>query len=171
MHPSSDIERLMADLGSRDRKVALSAADLLGGACEREGHAALIEALADPSKQHFAALGVHEGRVQDALPHLLQLIKDPSNLGKTGTYVFALEALDCRTIGEDLFDIMFVQGYESHISASRILDEQKFSFDDKSRNRILNRWELIQKDPSTCPDFEDKRKDIEALVHRYLASK
>ena len=171
MHPLRNIEDLKADLGSNDREVALKAAGLLATAHGPEGQTALVEALSDLDTRHVAALGVHEGRVQAALQPLLQLIKDPSNFNTTGTLVFALESLDCGDIIEELFDIMFTQSYESHISASQILNEQTFAPSEETRKRILDKWDVIVQDPSVCPDFGSKQKDIDALIQRLLPSK
>ncbi|HAC26033.1 MAG TPA: hypothetical protein DCE81_14055 [Cytophagales bacterium] len=69
------------------------------------------------------ALVLSDLKAQVAVPALITAIKDPANVGQTGTLMFALQQLDCEKFFMDFIDVLIHGNYENREMALNLIEK------------------------------------------------
>ena len=167
-----EIETLKSNIFSNDWELVKASANRLakiGGDIVVTFLISLLK-LNDAGIRNRAALALEELSDQRALEPLLEAIFKKENHNYNGTLVFALESLDCSNKLKEIFTILFHESYEAKISASAILSEQTFEFNEQDLLDIKQMWDNCKLNPENCPDFDnDEVRDlIQINVDSYL---
>ena len=168
----AEFEKLKKNILSKDHDIAISSSDRLAEIGGDEVVDFLISLL-KASEQHtrnYAALALREIADNRALDPLLNAIFKKENHNHNQTLVYALETLDCSNHLVEIFKILFYESYVGKISASKILDEQIFSFTKQDLLTIEMMWEDCKLNPEKHFLLsEETILDIQNSVDGYLA--
>ncbi len=101
-----------------------------------------------------------------AIMPLLEAIKKTSNKGYVGSFVYALQKHDCKSLFIPLIEITLNSTYEGQSHALEILSRQKF---DVSKGEILRADKMIEdylKSEHKCADYEILIKELRRYIKR-----
>lgn len=85
----------------------------------------------DINLKNALALSLGDLKADEAVPLLMKLIRDPENENKRGSFVYALQNLDCREYLSDFVEMICTGNYEVCVHAydifGSIIDDTSFS--------------------------------------------
>jgi len=175
MTANKEIETLKGKISSGDWDVMTAATNRLFEIGGQENINYLIGLLNDSNSKvrNAAALTFRENRYNEALEPLLTSINKKENKGYTGTMVYALESLDCKSKLKELFNILFDKNsYEVQYHILTILDEQIFEFTNADLQEIKTKWDELKCDWNRLNNLDkanQKDYDIDdTLIQSYV---
>ena len=164
MDINSRIEQAKKDILSDDWKVQNQASNLLSENSSVEIREFLISLLNSirPDVRNVAALTIRDIKDDDAVISLFAAIFKKENYGTTGTFVYALQTLNCSKYLKELFQIIFHYNYEPQVLAGHILEEQQFIYTKEDIAGIVEGWNKVKENKKG-----DERVFIQDIVDRF----
>lgn len=107
----------------------------------------------DPIIRNELALALRDMRAHEAVDSIIDLISDPKNKGYTGTLVFALQKLNCKSKFLELIYIFTEGGYETSLMVLPILNKNLRRLSSTQKRIALRLLEF-----SKINSVEDKEK-------------
>ena len=168
------IESIMIDLISPDYQQAQRAMAEIIHEPTPEAVRMICELLSsrDASVRARAASIVRELRMQEALPFLLDAIRDKRNEGNRGSLVYALQKLDCRAQFSFLFELVTTaNNYEIESHALSILSGQVFDVTAQDLEIAEERLQVFrQLHVDSRPELRDLAMRLDRILHALVTS-
>lgn len=149
MVKKNDFEKNVLALQSADLNVVESAIKLLGFSRNRRAVPilmAMLEDAKDVNIKNALALSLGNLKANDAVPLLIKLIKAPENKNRVGSFVYALQSLDCKKYFLDIVDLICTGNYEVYDHALQVFES---TIDDVSYNDKLAAKQALEKQKRT----------------------
>ncbi len=156
------LSRLVSDLKSVDPEIFDPAIDDLVKRGGDDVFDVLIPLLksGDSRFRHRAAIALRELGDSRAIGPLIEAIEDPAHAGYNGTFIYALQTMNCSKLFSFLFDLAFHQSYEVRSMALMVLQEQGFCV---SRNEVDDSTRTLEKYANDKPDDDEAQWRVREL--------
>jgi HEAT repeat protein len=134
----------------------------LGKSADRRAVPILMNMLSeekDINLKNALALSLSDLKADEAVPLLMKLIKDPEHENKRGSFVYALQNLDCREYFFDFVEMICTGNYEVYCHAydifESIVDDANFSKKLEAKEALENQRQIeLAKPPSNHPKYD-----------------
>jgi HEAT repeat protein len=158
----SEFDENVSALKSTDLEVVENAVRKLGYSRDARAIPILMEMLSsekDINVKNAVALSLGDLRANEAVPVLIGLIKEPENKNRRGSFVYALQNLDCRQYFLDIVDLICTGNYEvcDHAFAifESIVDEASFSDKLRAKGKLEDQEKIERTQPaSKRPEYD-----------------
>lgn len=159
---NKEFKKTVARLQSSDKDEVENVIRELGNSHDKRAIPILMDMLLDENNINILnalALSLGDLRAQEALPLIMSYIQDPKNKNKNGSFVYALQNLDCKDYFLDVVDMICSGHYEVYHSAFDIFESivDEVSFADKmiALDRLKKQKEIESiKPPSKHPEYD-----------------
>ena len=120
----------------------------------------------DRKVQSSSAVALRSIADNRAIKPLLEAIKNPANRNYTGSFVYALQTLDCSKLLPTLILLALYGSYEVQNHALTIITEQSFKTTKKEINILRQMIKKYLKNKNKCEDYEILVNDLERHLLR-----
>lgn len=156
------IEEVILDLKSQNLETVENAIKELGQLKDKRVIPVLMKMLSVEKNIHIKnALALSLGKLgaNDAVPLLMKLIKDPENKNKNGSFIYAMQNLDCKEYFLDFTEMICTGDYEvydhSLMVFETIVDDASFSDKLLAKERLKRQEQIeLARPPSKHPKYD-----------------
>jgi HEAT repeat protein len=105
------------------------------------------------------ALSLGDLQANETVPLLIKFIKDPENESKRGSFVYALQKLDCKEFFLDIVDLICTGDYEvydhAHTIFESLVDDVTYNEKLLAKKKLKNQEQIeLAMPPSKHPQFD-----------------
>ena len=162
---SRTMTELVNDLQCDDRDISEAASKALVASKDASVVDHLIELL--KSRQHYiqnrAAGALRDIGDDRAIEPLIAAIKLPTNQGYNGSFIYALQTLDCKHLFSFLFDLVIEGDYEVRCMSLMILEEQEFEVTPTDFTEAKNKLDTYMSRKDLRPEDEHCMQELHTV--------